>query len=389
MAVRGQRGQNLGVLSAAFSESDLRQQLEQTVSLPAHSRVWLVNQNQHFVLEPRSFPGEPERYDPAFLQQLEQTHVVSMRSLKTTGWQLIVAQDKGTVFADAGQLSREIVLITSGILLMALLLALWYIRSFLKPMQQVMGEIRALSEGYSVEDLPALPTRRDELGEVSLAFRSLAGQMQDMSRDLILALVAALEARDSYTKHHSERVALYAQLLARELGVDPVMRENILRAGLLHDIGKIGVPGSVLNKPGALNAEELAVMQSHPLQSYEIIREVPYYAQSGIAEAVLQHHERWDGSGYPQGLRAGSIRLEARILAVADAFDAMTSNRVYRKALNLEQALAELERGSGKQFAPECVSAFLRIPVEELRRCLGVSIRSYVQGSRQAEAEAS
>ncbi|MHB1406646.1 MAG: cache domain-containing protein, partial [Desulfitobacteriaceae bacterium] len=152
VAVRGQRGQNLGVLSAAFSESDLRQQLEQTVSLPAHSRVWLVNQNQHFVLEPRSFPGEPERYDPAFLQQLEQTHVVSMRSLKTTGWQLIVAQDKGTVFADAGQLSREIVLITSGILLMALLLALWYIRSFLKPMQQVMGEIRALSEGYSVED---------------------------------------------------------------------------------------------------------------------------------------------------------------------------------------------------------------------------------------------
>ncbi len=347
--------------------------------MPGQTSVWIVDKSNHFVLEPHSYPGEPEYYDPAFLQQLKQTHVVFVRSLKDTGWQLIVAQDNGTIFANARHLFWEIILITAGIFLAALLLIIWYIHWFIKPVQQLMSEIRALSEGYSVEDFPALPTRQDELGEVSAAFRNLAGQMQEMSRDLILVLVAALEARDPYTKHHSERVALYAQLLARELGIDPVRRENILKAGFLHDIGKIGVPGSILNKPGALNAEELAVMQSHALQSYEIIREVPYYAESGIAEAVLQHHERWDGSGYPQGLSGENIRLEARILALADAFDAMTSNRVYRKALGVEKALSELERGSGKQFAPECVSAFLRIPVEELRRCLGVSIRNYVR----------
>lgn len=186
-----------------------------------------------------------------------------------------------------------------------------------------------------------------------------------------------MEARDPYTKHHSERVSLYAELLARELGFDPVRRANIVRAGVLHDIGKIGVPEGILNKPGALTAEELAIMRDHARQSYEIVKEIPFYADIGIDQVILQHHEQWDGNGYPLGLAGEEILPEARILAIADAFDAMTSNRVYRKTLSLEEAFDELVKGSGRQFDPEFARVFLAIPVEELRRCLGVTLKTY------------
>lgn len=127
------------------------------------------------------------------------------------------------------------------------------------------------------------PPRRDEIGETYAAFRALTGEMQEMAQDLILSLVAALEARDPYTKNHSERVAVYARLMAQGLNLDPVRRENTVRAGLLHDIGKIGVPEDILRKPGALTGEERLEMQKHPGYGFDIIREVPDYTQSGIA----------------------------------------------------------------------------------------------------------
>lgn len=371
ISIRDSTGRINGVLVAHLPQDVLRNELKNVISLTSETRVWLVGHGYRFVLEPQAFPGEPEQYSPEFLQSLQQNQLVVERTLSGTGWTLIVARDRQAALSYAWQITREIGYITGVILLATLFLAFWYIGSLLYPVRKILEQIRALSKGYNVRDLPPLPERRDEIGEVATTFRTLAGQMQNMSRELISVLVAALEARDSYTKHHSERVATYAHLLAQQMQVDPLKRENIVRAGVLHDIGKIGIPEGILTKPGALTAEERQEMQNHPRYSFDIIREVPTYAQAGITEAVLQHHERWDGRGYPQGLAGEDICFEARILAVADAFDAMTSHRVYRRALSLEQALAEVERGAGGQFAPECAHAFLKVPISELRDCVG------------------
>ena len=377
--VRDSLGQAKGVLTARLSQGFLRDELRNTLSLPSKTHVWLVDPKNQFLLEPKAHAGGPEMFSQNFVQGLKQNQLVSVRSLSGLGWTLIVASDRQTALAMAGQLTREISYITGAVLLAALILALWYIGSLLYPVHKIMEQIRALSKGYSVQDLPPLPERRDEIGETAAAFRALAGQMEEMSRDIILSLVAALEARDPYTKHHSERVAVYARLLAQKMNLDPVKRENIVRAGLLHDVGKIGVPENILKKSGALTPEERLEMQNHSRYGYDIVREIPAYTQAGIAEAVLQHHERWDGHGYPQGLVGENICLEARILAVADSFDAMTSHRVYRRALSIDQAMAEVERGSGGQFAPECAQAFLALPISELSCCLGESLRERIR----------
>lgn len=365
--VRDSLGRAKGVLTARLPAGFLRDELRNTLSLPPKTHVWLVDPKNQFLLKPKTYAGEPEMFSQNFVQVLKQTQLVSVRTMSELGWTLIIASDRQTAQSMAGEVTKEISYITGAILLAALILALWYIGSLLYPVHKLMAQIRALSEGYSVQDLPPLPERRDEIGEAAAAFRVLAGQAEKMSRDLILSLVTALETRDPYTKYHSERVAIYARLLAQKMNLNPVKRENIVRAGLLHDVGKIGVPENILKKSGALTEAEWLEMQNHSRYGYDIVREVPAYMQAGIAEAVLQHHERWDGHGYPQGLVGENICLEARVLAVADTFDAMTSHRVYRRALSIDQALAEVERGSGGQFDPECAQAFLSLPISELR----------------------
>jgi len=173
----------------------------------------------------------------------------------------------------------------------------------------------------------------------------------------IQALVQALEARDRYTRGHSENVARYARIIAEELGLNQEQQENIYLAGLLHDIGKIGVPELILNKPGRLTEEERVVIREHPVTSRRILESLP--EMRGILQAVEQHHERWDGLGYPSGLAGTDIDLGARIIAVADAFDAMTSDRIYQKGRTAEQALEELVRGAGAQWDPQVVDVFL------------------------------
>ncbi|AVX31724.1 HDIG domain-containing protein [Carboxydocella thermautotrophica] len=173
----------------------------------------------------------------------------------------------------------------------------------------------------------------------------------------IQALVQALEARDRYTKGHSENVARYARIIAEEMGLTAQQKENIYLAGLLHDIGKIGVPELILNKPGRLTEEERVVIRQHPVTSRRILEAIP--EMQGILQAVEQHHERWDGLGYPAGIAGEDIDLGARIIAVADAFDAMTSDRIYQKGRTAEQALEELVRGAGAQWDPQIVDVFL------------------------------
>ena len=175
----------------------------------------------------------------------------------------------------------------------------------------------------------------------------------------IYALAATLEARDKYTYGHSRRVSRYAVATAEALNLAPEQVAVISAAALLHDIGKVGIPDHVLNKEGKLLDEEWELLKQHPRLSATIVGHVPSLA--ACLAAVRHHHERWDGNGYPSGLKGEAIPIEARILTVTDAFEAMISERPYRKALTFKQAVAELEKCSGTQFDPKVVHAFIPI----------------------------
>lgn len=180
---------------------------------------------------------------------------------------------------------------------------------------------------------------------------------------IIQTLTATIEAKDKYTVGHSLRVAYYVERIAKKLRFSPGRIESLKVAALLHDIGKIGINDSILQKPGKLTKDEWAKIMEHPRIGLKILDEVSF--NPTIKNAILQHHEKYDGSGYPEGLAGNQISLDAYILGAADAYDAMTSDRPYRSALTKEQAVAVLKKESGKHFHPRVASALIEVLEEE------------------------
>ncbi len=184
--------------------------------------------------------------------------------------------------------------------------------------------------------------------------------------EILKVLVATLDARDVETEGHSERVVELSLKIAEKMGItDRDFLRDLRLGALLHDIGKIGIPDRILRKEDKLTPQEWEIMKEHVLIGYKIVSTVDFL--KGASEIVLYHHERWDGKGYPHGLKGDEIPLGARIFAVADAFDAMIQDRVYRKAISPEKAREEIRRNSGAQFDPKVVEAFLSIPLEQLK----------------------
>ncbi len=194
-------------------------------------------------------------------------------------------------------------------------------------------------------------------------------ELQETYRTTLEALGSALETRDVGTEAHSRRVLDYSLAIARILGVPERELKDIEYGVLLHDFGKIGIPDAILLKPGPLTPEEWKIMRTHPELGRRLTERIPFLR--GAASIVYHHHERWDGTGYPVGLKGEEIPLGARIFAVTDAFDAMTFNRPYSRAVSFEAAKAEIRRCAGSQFDPRAVETFLSIPaevLEEIRR---------------------
>lgn len=181
------------------------------------------------------------------------------------------------------------------------------------------------------------------------------------SIELILALSKALDSRDNYTAHHSECVANIAYKIAKEMNLSKNLCAVIHQGGLLHDIGKIGIPEHILLKHEKLTDDEYNTIKKHPVIGYDIIKHIAIFNENGILDIVLYHHERYDGTGYPKGLKGDQIPLTARIVALADSYDAMISNRLYRKGMSLEDCLKEIEKNKGTQFDPEITDVFLSL----------------------------
>jgi response regulator RpfG family c-di-GMP phosphodiesterase len=189
--------------------------------------------------------------------------------------------------------------------------------------------------------------------------------LEENFKQTIIGFAHALEESDRYTRGHSERVSTYARLIAVGMRLPEAEIETVVKAGLLHDVGKIGIRNDRLNKPGKLTPEELAMFRSHPAKGKRILEPIPFMRD--LVPGCYCHHEAWDGSGYPQGLSTEKIPTIGRIVAVADAYDAMTTDRAYRKALPHVIACGEMERCSGSQFDPEIVRVFLA-HIEEYRK---------------------
>jgi putative nucleotidyltransferase with HDIG domain len=196
---------------------------------------------------------------------------------------------------------------------------------------------------------------------ISVSLMKSNKKSKDEHLELILALSKALDSRDTYTSNHSTNVARYASELAKKMNLPRSDIEVIYRGGILHDIGKIGIPENILLKPGSLTNEEYRIIKNHPSIGFEMVKHVSDFNDNGVLDIVLYHHERYDGKGYPKGLSGIEIPLFARIMAIADSFDAMTSKRVYRNEIDLDNTLIEIERNKGSQFDPEITDVFLSI----------------------------
>lgn len=195
---------------------------------------------------------------------------------------------------------------------------------------------------------------------IALTNSRLYSDMKENYIRTIKALAIAVDAKDTYTHGHSENVMVIAEEMAKEMGLDPRVIGVIRDGALLHDIGKIGIPGHILNKPGALTYEEFnGIMKTHVTLGANIVKDVPFLRD--LYELILYHHENWDGSGYPRGIRGDGIPIGARILHVADAFEAMTSNRPYRNSLGELEAFKRLREERGRQFDPTVVDAFFKV----------------------------
>ncbi len=230
-------------------------------------------------------------------------------------------------------------------------------------------EARCLSDGGS--DFIAKPfvplvmrSRISRILELQDLREDLATRLQEKTKQLelvtlnaVMAIAKAIEAKDSYTSGHSDRVALCSVAIAEKLGWDDERVRNLRYVALLHDIGKIGVPDAVLNKPLCLNKEEVDIIRQHALSGGTILKEI--HTIPNLQNGALFHHERYDGTGYPMGLRGEEIPIEARIIAIADTYDAMTSNRAYRNRLTESEVFEELKKGSGTQFDPKLLDVFI------------------------------
>ncbi|MEW5921895.1 MAG: HD domain-containing phosphohydrolase [Bacillota bacterium] len=221
---------------------------------------------------------------------------------------------------------------------------------------------------WSEEEVGYLATVAGQVG-LALENARLYESLRRYYLSALQALTAALEAKDTYTRGHSVRVARLAQACARVLGLSDEEQEQLYLAALLHDIGKIGVPESILLKHGPLEPAEWDEVKSHPVVGVRIVEPAGFPPQ--VVAAIRHHHENYGGGGYPDGLAGEEIPLLARIIGVADAYDAMTSDRPYRRPRTAEEAKEELRRKAGRQFDPLVVEAFLRIPAPELEEIGG------------------
>jgi putative nucleotidyltransferase with HDIG domain len=272
------------------------------------------------------------------------------------------------VEAPIARFRRAFALVVTLTVALILWVSLRQIRHTLSPLERLRQMAEALQGGRF--DARVTVASDDEFAALGASFNIMAEEVQRTVAELkalnvgtLEALARAIDAKSPWTAGHSQRVTSLGVRIGRQMGLTPEALEALNRGGLLHDIGKLGIPSRILDKPAPLTEEEFAIMRQHPALGARILEPVPQYAP--VLPIVLQHHERYDGSGYPHGLAGDAIDLGARIFAVADVVDAMSSTRPYRNAIPMHTVVGYIRARSGHHFDPKVVDAFLRVVEEE------------------------
>ncbi len=288
-------------------------------------------------------------------------------SVPETDWGVIVQVDEARAYYHATQMRNQSLALAAIVALVALLLGTLFAGQISRPIQALARGAHLLARGDYATRVNV--TSRNELGILAGAFNHMGAEIQKaveeirkqaaLNKELFLGsirmLANAIDEKDPYTRGHSERVAFYSAIMAKHLGMTADEVEKVHLSGLIHDVGKIGIEDKILRKASALTDDEYEIMKQHPRKGEHILDAVPTLKH--MAGAGLMHHENVDGSGYPDGLRGDQIPLLGRIVSVADAFDAMTTDRPYSKAMTFEAALARLRFLAGKKFDSVCVDA--------------------------------
>ncbi len=311
---------------------------------------------------------------PARLTRSEQTPsgavLASIAPVGQPAWGVLVERDRDLAFASVDQMVRDTLIWSAVALAGSLVLAFLFARGLSDPISRLAASTRAISEGaygsmVEVGGTAEIAALSESFNRMSASIRIAFDEVQKAAREnrelflsSIRALAEAIDAKDPYTRGHSERVAAYSAAIAQELRLPADEVERTRLSALLHDVGKIGVDDRIIRKPTALTEEEFEQMKTHPIKGAAIMSAIPQLAD--VIPGMKYHHEKWSGGGYPEGLKGEEIPLQARIVTVADTFDAMTTTRPYQKAMEMDFVVNRIRQFAGIRFEPSIVDAFLR-----------------------------
>lgn len=282
---------------------------------------------------------------------------------------VIAIQDESAALASVGDMRRQVVFVSLIAAILALVIGFFFADQLTRPVRELAAGARRIAAGDFSQRVKVLG--RAELGELGSSFNQMTDQIESFVGDLqrsaeanhelflgtVKALAAAIDGKDPYTRGHSERVSRFSVATAQALGLPEDEIEKIRVSALLHDIGKIGIDDRVLKKPSALTDEEFEIMKTHPQKGFKIMSQIP--AMRDFLPGMYMHHEMINGEGYPQGLQGDQIPMQARIVSVADTFDAMTTERPYQRAMDLSAALMRLKSFVGTRYDARVVAAFV------------------------------
>jgi putative nucleotidyltransferase with HDIG domain len=297
------------------------------------------------------------------------TVLASIAPVGEPAWAVLLERDRDAAFASVDRMVRDTVLWSAAALLGALFLGVIFAQRLSRPIAQLAESTRAVSEGqYGTRVVVAGTAELADLSEnfnrmsesISTAVDNLkraARENHELFINSIRALAAAIDAKDPYTRGHSERVARYSSQVAKEMGLSAEDVRRVRLSALLHDVGKIGIDDRILRKPTALTEEEFEIMKSHPVKGAAIMEAIPQLRD--VIPGMKYHHERWEGGGYPDGLAGEEIPLQGRIVSVADTFDAMTTTRPYQRAMDIRFVFQRLRDLAGNRFDPSVVEALI------------------------------
>jgi len=299
-----------------------------------------------------------------FRDKMGKDMVGSYSTVKGLGWGVVVQEPRDDAYVTISQMIRQTLLWAVVAILAAIIASTLLAIRLAKPIGVLAEGARSLARGNFQERVQI--TSRNELGELAQAFNNMATHLESHDKNLremfistTKALAAAIDAKDPYTRGHSQRVAQISLEIAKEMGLAPSEQQKVNVAALLHDVGKIGIEDQVLKKPTKLTEKEYGIIQQHPRWGAMIMGHIGQLKE--IIPGIQHHHERLDGTGYPQGLQGSQIPVLARIIAVADTFDAMTSERLYQKAMETQYVVDKLLEWKGTRYDPDVVDAMVRV----------------------------